>query len=335
MADQQFLIADIGGTNIRIASCGTDPRDRRHEITYRQNPETKKPFTVAAALEDYLGKCPTPFTAACLGIAGRVSRNEVQITNRPDVVRRADIAKALSIDESRVLLVNDMPPHLAAVDRLTRSELIEIKRGTGDPAGNRAILMPGTGVGTGGAVTVPGAKHLPFASEGGHLDFSPRDDQQDQLLRFLRPLALAAHVGDVSNEFVFAGEGIRRIYAFLANPNATFVDAPKSEEITTAAAAGNLPADDIRLRTIELYLKILGAAAGNLALMFTATGGIYLGGSICLSLRKFLGSPAFLNAFLNTGPPPHQAFMDEVPVRLLDYKDTGLLGAGVLAQGLI
>jgi glucokinase len=335
MPEQQFLIADIGGTNIRLASCGSDPRQRHHEITYRLNPATKQPFTVEEALADYLGHCPHPFAAACLGVAGRVSRNQVELTNRPDVVRRKDIARSLSIEEPRVLLVNDMPPHLAAVDKLLRSELIEIKRGTGDPAGSRAILMPGTGVGTGGSVSVPGRGHLPFPSEGGHIDFAPRDEQQDQLLRFLRPLAVSLDVGTVSNEFVFAGEGIRRIYAFLQNPDATTIDAPKSEEITTAATTGNLPADDLRRRTTELYLKILGAAAANLAMMFTATGGVYLGGSICLSLRKFLGTKVFLDAFTNSGPPAHGSFMEEVPVYLLDYKDTGLLGAGVLAQSLL
>jgi glucokinase len=335
MAETQFLIADIGGTNIRLASCGSDPRQRQQEIVYRQNPKTNRPFSVGEALEDYLQKCPNPFAAACLGIAGRVSRNEVRITNRPDVVRGSDIAKALSIDPSRVLLVNDMPPHLAAVDRLLRSELIEIKRGSGDPAASRAILMPGTGLGIGGAVSVPGRGHLPFPSEGGHLDFSPRDEQQDQLLRFLRPIAEQANAGLVSNEFILAGDGIRRIFAFLQNPNAPTIEAPKSEEITTAAAGAALPPDDIRRRTIDLYLKLLGAAAGNLALMLAATGGLFLGGSICLSLRKLLGTPVFLDAFLSTGPPAHQSFMQEVPVMLLDYKDTGLLGTGVLAQGLL
>jgi glucokinase len=303
-------------------------------VVYRVNPQTGRPFSVGEALADYLGKCPHPFAAACLGIAGRVNRGEVQITNRPDTVRATEIAGALSIDPSRVLLVNDMPPHLAAVDWLTRSELIELKRGNGDPAASRAILMPGTGLGTGGAVSVPGRGHLPFPSEGGHLDFSPRDEQQDRLLDFLRPIAAAANVGSVSNEFVLAGEGIRRIYAFLQNPSATSIEAPRSEEITTAVATANLPPDDIRRRTVELYLELLGAAAGNLVLMLAATGGLYLGGSICLSLRKFLATPVFLDAFMNTGPPAHDAFMDEVPITLLDYKDTGLLGTGVLAQGL-
>src|SRR5436305_762006 len=142
MAQQRFLVSDIGGTNIRVASFREDPRLREMETTYRIDSSNGKPFKVLDALKDYREKSKIDFT----------------------------------------------------------------------------------------------------------------------------------------------GEGIRRIYTFLQNPSAVEVGAPKSEEITTAAAMGNLPADDVRAATVNLYLKILGAAAGNLALTYTATGGIYLGGSICLGL---------------------------------------------------
>jgi glucokinase len=337
MPQPRFLVSDIGGTNIRLASFQTDPRQREMEVPYRLDPENK-PYRVLDALKDYReNKAKFDFTAACLGVAGRVKGDQVQITNRPDLIRRKEVADVLEIDESRVLLVNDMPPHLASVDRLLPSELIDIHTGQYDPQATRGVLMPGTGVGVGGAVFVKDRPHhQPFPSEGGHHDFAPRDEQQERLLRFCRPLAKQMGITNVSNEIIFAGEGIRRIYAFLENPDAMSTHAaPKSEEITAAVAGGNLPADDLRWRTIELYLKILGAAAGNLALMLTATGGIYLGGNICLSLRTLLPTPAFLDAFLNSGPPTHRALMKEVPVRLIDYADSGLLGAGVLALGLV
>ena len=276
------------------------------------------------------------FSAACLGVAGEVEGDHVRMTNRPDDVQRKDVAGLLKVDPSKVMLVNDMPPHLACVDLLLPNELIDIRPGKANPSGSRAILMPGTGVGVGGAVSVAGLPHLPFPSEGGHIDFAPRDAEQDALLQFLRPLAIEHRSNHVSNEFVFAGEGLRRIYAFLQNPKvANFDGVPKSEDITTAASGSDLPADDLRRKTVELYLRILGAAAGNLVLMFAATGGIYLGGSICLSLRKFLTAPNFIDAFLNSGPATHRRLMESVPLRLIDYKDSGLLGAGALAKGLV
>jgi len=336
MPEKKFLIADIGGTNIRLAWFEGDPRDRRDVTLYRFDPQTGRSCEILPTLKQYVTKVNQPFAAACLGMAGQVENNQVQITNRPDCVHRKDVAAILNVDESKVLLMNDMPPHLAGVDLLLPSELIEIRPGKSDQTGSRAILMPGTGVGTGGAVAVPGHPYVPFPSEGGHIDFAPRDEQQFQLMQFLRPMAQQQQQNRVSNEFVFAGEGLRRIHAFLRNPNAANFDGvPRSEEITTAAADGNLPPDDLRQRTVNLYLKILGAAAGNLALIFAATGGLYLGGSICLSLRKFLSMPIFLDAFLNSGPATHSPMMQGIPVRLIDYKDSGLLGAGALAKGLL
>ena len=258
----------------------------------------------------------------------------MQITNRPDKVRRDEVASLLKLPPEKVLLVNDMPPHLASVDKLVGAESVEIKPGTGDPAGTRAVLMPGTGVGVGGAVRVDGRGHLPFPSEGGHVDFAPRDPRQEKLLAYLHVLATKAGMANVSNEFVFCGEGIRRIYSFLVAPDSPELAPVKSEQITAAVTRGEAGPDDPRRKAIDLYLNILGAAAGNLALMFTATGGVYLGGSICLQLRQELKAGPFRDGFLNSGPPQHRPLLDDVPVRLIDYADSGLLGSGVLAMHL-
>ena len=323
----RYLVADIGGTNIRLATFATDPRQREDEQTYKLNPKTNKSWAVADALADYLAARHHTYVAACLGVAGRVRGHQVQITNRPDTIRRDEVAAAVKLDPAKVLLVNDMPPHLACVDRLLPAEVIEVKPGTGDADDARAVLMPGTGVGTGGAVPTHDGRHRVFPSEGGHVDFAPRDQQQEQLLRFLRPLAAAVGHANVSNEFAFCGEGLRRIHAFLSNKPTVDSATPKPEAITDGT-------DDLCRATTELYVKLVAAAAGNLALTFAATGGLYLGGSILLSIRDHLKSPAFTETFLASGPPQHRPFLDEVPVRLIDYKDSGLLGSGVLALGL-
>ena len=335
MADERFLISDIGGTNIRLATCRSDPREREQEIIYRLDPATGKPYAVLDAIRQYVKSSTGSFVAACLGVAGRVKVDGVQITNRPDHIEAQAVADILGIPIQRVLLINDMPPHLASIDRLLPAERIDIKPGELDGHGTRVVLMPGTGVGVGGSVAVPGQPHRPFPSEGGHLDFAPRDEQQDRLLVYMRKLAGSLNLQRVSNEFVFCGEGLRRIYGFFQQETGRTSGAvPRAEQIT-AAAAGNLAADDLSRLTVELFLKLLGAAAGNLALTFTATGGVYLGGSICLTLRQMLTSDLFVNEFLTSGPPAHHALLREVPVRLIDYRDSGLLGAGVLAQWLM
>ena len=324
----RYLVSDIGGTNIRLATFVSDPRDRGDEVTYKRHADTNQPWSVAAALADYLGRFPgRRYAAACLGVAGRVKADSVQITNRPDLIRRADVAVSLGLDPKRVLLVNDMPPHLACVDRLLPAEVATVKPGTGDPRDARAVLMPGTGLGTGGAIPIGGGRHRVFPSEGGHLDFAPRDRQQEQLLSWLRPVAANSGHPNVSNEFAFCGEGLRRVHAFLAGRPTVTPDTPRPEAITASA-------DDLCVATTELYVKLVAAAAGNLALMLAATGGLYLGGSILLSIREQLTTPTFAETFLSSGPPAHRPLLEEVPVRLIDYRDSGLLGAGALALQL-
>ncbi len=329
MADTRYLVSDIGGTNIRFATFVSDPRQRQDVITYKLD-LAGKPWLVADALADYVRKFPHAYVAACFGVAGRVKDHDVQITNRPDLIRRDDVAAALKVSPKQVMLVNDMPPHMACVDRLLPSEVIEVKPGAGNPADARAVLMPGTGVGTGGAIPIGKGQHRVFPSEGGHVDFAPRDAEQEALLRFLRPLAAEVDHTNVSNEFVFAGQGLRRIYAFFRDPAKPTLDGvPTPEAITDTVAT-----DPFAKRTTDLYVKLVAAAAGNLALMFAATGGVYLGGGILLSIRQHLATPLFADAFLDSGPPQHRPFMEEVPVRLIDYRDSGLLGSGVLALSL-
>lgn len=338
MADDRFLIGDIGGTNIRLASFRSDPRQREQEVTYRLDPKTGKPFAVIEAIRQYVRQSPGPFVAACLGVAGRVKIDSVQITNRPDFIETKAVADLLEIPIQQVRLVNDMPSHLASIDRLLPAERIELKAGALDGNGTRVVLMPGTGVGVGGAVAIPGQPHRPFASEAGHLDFAPRDEQQDRLLRYMRARAADLNLSHVSTEFVLCGEGIRRIYGFFqqetgqANSDA---EVPKAEQITAAAAVGKLPPGDLNQLTVDLFLSLLGAAAGNLAMAFAATGGVYVGGSICLTLRQLLGGDSFLRSFSLSGPPAHHQLLQEIPVRLIDYRDSGLLGAGVMALWLM
>jgi glucokinase len=336
MAEQRYLVCDIGGTNIRVAAFDTDPRQRIAEVNYRENTDTREPWDVLEALADYRGRLGGTLAAACLGVAGRVRDDGewVAVTNRPNVtVRRKQVAEALQLDPLRVRLVNDMPPHIACVDSLEPRELHTIKAGEVDPGSTRAIVMPGTGLGVGGAVYVAGHGYEPFPSEGGHLDFAPRSDPQDRLLRSGRMLARELGHHNVSNEFFVSGPGLRRIFACLAKPDApTLGSAPPSEQITALAGKQNGDPQDLRRRTIDTFIELLGQVCGNVVLMELATGGLFVGGGICRTLRAELASPTFREAFCASGPPAHRSLLEEVPVRLIDYAESGLLGAGVLAK---
>jgi glucokinase len=330
----RYLVSDIGGTNIRVAVFDTDPRQRLLEANYSKRPDGT-PWIIRDALADYVARTNVPIKAACMGVAGRVREGTVKITNRPDTIVRDEIAGVLGVEPAKLRIVNDMPPHLASVERLKNEEVEEILPGKPQADGARGIVMPGSGLGIGGAMWTP-AGYEPFPSEGGHLEFAPRDDEQVALLEYTRAAFAAqnpaARTLPISFENLVSGPGLRRLYAFYAKKNPTDLDAlPKGEEITAVATEPSAKDDDPRRLAVNLMVKLMGQAAGNLALLLVATGGVYLGGSIGLTLRDELHSDLFRETFLSTGPK-HRALLEEIPVRLLDYKDTGLLGAGVLAM---
>ncbi|HMO27238.1 MAG TPA: glucokinase [Tepidisphaeraceae bacterium] len=331
----RYLVCDIGGTNIRIAMFEGDPRHRTAEANYRENAKTGRAWEVVAALEDYRSRMAGELRGACFGIAGRVRDDGawVALTNRANVtVRREEVAKVLELDPSHVRLVNDMPPHIACVDHLQPSERVTIKGGSADAGGTRAIVMPGSGLGVGGAVCCDGT-YRPFPSEGGHLGFAPRDEEQDRLLASARRLARLEGLDVVSNEYLVSGPGLRRIHACLINPDAPSLnDVPESETIAALAGRDDIPADEPRRRTVLMFTRLLGQVCGNVALIELATGGLWVGGSICLQFRDELQTDTFREPFLSSGPPAHRSLLEEIPITLIDYKESGLLGAGVLAM---
>jgi hypothetical protein len=81
------------------------------------------------------------------------------------------------------------------------------------PGPRRHVSQQGlTGTGLGEAILYwDGVRHHPIASEGGHVDFAPRTDQEIELLCYLR----AKVGGRVSVERVLSGPGFHDIYCFL------------------------------------------------------------------------------------------------------------------------
>lgn len=63
-----------------------------------------------------------------------------------------------------------------------------------------------------------GFRHHPFACEGGHADFAPRNNLEMELLGYLQK-----KYGHISCERILSGPGIKNIYDFLR-------DTGKSEE---------------------------------------------------------------------------------------------------------
>jgi glucokinase len=251
-----------------------------------------------------------PADAACFAVAGPVFNGRAEVTNLGWVMEEAALAKAFGI--ARVSLVNDFHAAALGVPLLGEADLIPLQRAPRDPDAPIGILGAGTGLGQ--AILVRGEV---IATEGGHQDFAPQDEEQARLF-----LELHRRYGHVSWERVVSGMGLTNIHTFLAG------EALEPAEIAERAEAG-----DPRARhTIDIFVDTYGAEAGNLALRVLARGGIFLAGGIAAKNREWFTDGRFLEAFLRKGR--FQDVMQSMPVDLIVNEQVGLIGAVARARGM-
>ena len=319
------LAGDIGGTSTRLAYFDTD------RGTLAPLAEGRFPSREAGSLEEivvrFVGEHGLAAERACFGIAGPVREGRVRTPNLPWSVDAAELARILGIPEVR--LVNDLEANAYGIDLLGPEDFALLNPGIPDPTGTIAVVSAGTGLGEALAFW-DGAAHRPLRSEGGHADFAPRTELETGLLLFLR-----AEYGRVSTERVVSGPGLRNIYRFLRDVRHQPETPAVAEEmrrgdpaaaITKAALAGECPLCN---ETLDLFVSLYGAEAGNVALRSLATGGVYLGGGIAPKIIERLKGPGFMLAFTAKGRL--SPLLETIPVRVILNDRTALLGAGRFA----
>jgi glucokinase len=324
-----ILSADIGGTKTNVALFEIQGKELRSAgmETYHSREHT--------GLEEILGKFLArrdgAISRACFGVAGPVKDGRSQTTNLAWVVDSSNLARMLGL--CRVGLLNDMEATAWAIGGLVPKDLAVINPGRADPQGNGAVIAAGTGLGEAG-LEWNGKERWPFASEGGHSDFAPRNELELELLRYL-----AGKFGHVSYERVLSGPGLHNIYNFLR-------DTKRAEEpawLAEALAGGDPSAVIARValerraaiceRALDLFVEIYGAETGNLALKMMATAGVYLGGGIAPKIAERLKGKDFLEAFVSKGRM--RPLLEDVPVNVILHDSAALLGAArwALRQG--
>jgi glucokinase len=321
-----ILAGDIGGTNTRLALFEIE--DQRPRIIVKRTFASRQHKSLDEILRQFLGETGLTITRACIGVAGPIRAQQSRPANLPWVVDVDRLATLFGFDS--VTLLNDLEANALGLIALKSNDFVVLNQGVPDPQGNAAIISPGTGLGEAG-LHFEGKTRRPFASEGGHSDFAPRNELEIELLRYL--LQQFQHV---SYERVLSGPGLLNIYKFLRdtgrNPESEWLaekmqEADPAAVITQAALAGK---SEICMHTLDLFVSILGAEAGNLALKVNATNGVFLGGGIAPRIVEKLKGPNFMEAFTAKGRM--SGLLETVPVHVVLNDMTALLGAAICAS---
>jgi len=324
----RVLAGDIGGTKTRVGVFEVDGVECRM-VEERSYPSQDYPG-LGEIVVDFVGSGGEDCRAACFGIAGPVTGRQMRTTNLPWVVDAGELETRSGIPT--VALLNDLEATGWGVTALDESQTVVLNSGRPDAVGNGAVIAAGTGLGEGG-IYWNGNEARPFACEGGHASFSPTDEVGDRLLQFLR----RGH-GHVSWERVLSGPGLADLFRFMvaevgeSEPD-WFLEADSAGDpvptISEMALEGRC---DISVRTLELFARLYGEEAGNLALKVLATGGVWLGGGIAPRIRRFLEGGAFMDGFLAKGRM--RPLLESMPVRIVLDDRAALLGAARFAAAI-
>jgi glucokinase len=322
-----ILAGDIGGTNTRLALFephgGTlDPSESAIF------PSGDYP-NLEAIVSTFRTVHPQPITHACFGIAGPVKHGRCEATNLPWVVDARVLATTL--DLPTVGLINDLEANAQGIAVLKPTDFLTLNAGEPNADGNAALISAGTGLGEAGLYW-DGREYRSIASEGGHGDFAPRTELEIDLLRYLM-----ARFGRVSWERVLSGPGLYNIYKFLRDtgrgtePDWLSTEIQHQNPPSVIAQAALAKKSTLCELTLDLFIAIYGAEAGNLALTMKATGGVFLGGGIAPKIiDRINDSTTFMDAFIAKGRMT--SFLKAMPVRIILNDKTALLGAAIAAK---
>ena len=323
-----LLAGDIGGTKTTLALFNDNDDQPVIETTFKSSNYSN----LEAITQEFLGNNEATVGKAVFGVAGPVVHGKSKITNLPWVISETSLSKTLNIP--KVKLLNDLEAIGHAVLHLPAEEFVPLNDPRIDVSGNKAIVAPGTGLGEAVLFVQNDRRYYVLPSEGGHTDFAPKDATQLEMLRYLQ-----TKFNNISYERVCSGSGIPNIYNALKhlgiapeNPGLTTAISQVADPTPTIIQAGLNGSCELCEETLNMFVSILGAEAGNLALKVMATGGVYLGGGIPPRIIDKLKDGAFMNAFTNKGRMAEILF--QIPVYVILNTKAPLLGAAYYGQEL-
>lgn len=312
-----ILIGDIGGTNARF-SILVDAESKATDFVHVQTADYE---TIDNAIIDKVFKnadLAKP-RSAILAIAGPIDGDEIDLTNCDWIVRPKKMIGELGFDA--VLVLNDFEAQALAIATLTDGDRATIGPALPAVDATRVVLGPGTGLGVAGLLHAHNT-WFPVPGEGGHVDIGPRTPRDLEIFPHLVTIE-----GRVSAEEIISGRGLLHIYNAVCAADGVEPMMKRPADVTEEGLSGkNAQAAE----ALELFVTYLGRLAGDLALIFMARGGVFLGGGISPKILPELKKPLFRAAFEDKAP--HKELMKTIPTFVVTHPQAALAGLASYAR---
>ena len=306
------MVADIGGTNTRIALFDPETETLRAVTTYINREYPHLEDVIARWLADL--EEPAPI-ACCIAVAAPLSMDRITMVNMDWSFSRGKIAQRFGMQQAGWL--NDFQANAHALPHLSGEERRLLHPGKDGASGKLATVGPGTGL---GGATLEWAAGLPHACpcEPGHMGLAFATPEELELFRRLAPSG-----GEIYAELLVSGPGLQRIYRGLGEVRDLQTDHSLSPaDISGRALKGT---DTLCLASLETFCALLGSVCGDFVLANGAFGGLYLAGGIVPRMVDFLEGSAFHRRLTAKGAMA--ATLEDVPVHVVTAPQPGLIGA--------
>ena len=308
------IVSDVGGTNVRFAIAAGSGSGLSHIWTAKCADFPTIDVAVDAYQETLGAVKIARLDAMAIAVAGSVNAETVDVTNNHWLFNKRDLLTSLSL--RRLLVINDFTAQaLAQTDPRDNGNVV-ILPGKSDENAPLLVIGPGTGLGV--SALIPSVNGpIPIEGEGGHVSFSPRDDDERALDEFMR-----RHSANVSAEHFVSGGGLENIYNFLADR------AGQPASLTAPEIGERAIAEDGLCRDSALMLLgILGTVITNNVLTLGCWRGVVISGGIVPKLAPLIAYSPFADRLRKTGLTGHLTEM--IPVWMSVDPYAGLRGAEV------
>lgn len=180
--DSPRLLADIGGTYARFAL-----ETGLGEFTQMASLRCADHADFHAAVRAYLQGLswqdggPQQIAHAAIAIANPVEGDRVRMTNYHWQFSIEEMRQRLGLDT--LVVVNDFTALAMALPRLAEADVRQVGGGQARRPSVIGLLGAGTGLGVSGLIPA-GEGWIALGTEGGHVNFGPRDKREMEILQF-------------------------------------------------------------------------------------------------------------------------------------------------------
>lgn len=315
---RQALVGAIGGTYISLAVMDID----EYTVTSFALLNSADFDNPMEAIARYLKSLPRVPDKVGLSVAGKVDGETAKMSHLPWSFDRNDIRAVTGA--AHICFVNEFEALALATPTLSSYDVLPVVRGAIKRTANRAVISAGTGLGA-AALVWTGSRWQALSGASRFASF-PEPQGHEFDIR-----TVVAHEGFVEAGHILTGHGMVTLYRALVKAEGREPASLTAPQISKAGLSGE---DPLAVRTLELMATWLGRFAGDIALHYGATGGVYLAGGMPSNIAAALQTRHFIEAFEGIGE--RREYLGDTPVQVIKAgADAGLRGAAVaLANSL-